>query len=1338
MSGAEGAIRRWAALWLVLASVALVASAWWLRAPTIPYLGVAILATVLVAGATTRLDARSMGSRGWAWAFTASVAAFLTLAITADRREGALGRDPAAAYRALADRGVALLQAEVTRSATAIRAVADSAVRTPSDPAIAFPVLRRLLSDHTRPERGVVVFDSTIATSWAGTMRTPVERLAPPGGLEFTPFYVVLYAVAEREGRRAVAVELLGAVPPATSLGSPLADDVARRVGLRGFEFASGARSGDGWVPLIVEGATAPSVRAVAFSLGESRQRLRDREALGDVVLLTLACFLFLITAWRRPAGLTQRLASLASILAVIAVVPLSAFSNLTRLFDAGVYFADLGGPFTANAGALVLTSAVALAGFFALQRDPRRVTRRAPAIVVVLVVATLGPFLLRDLARGIQPPPRGVTTTLWLSWQVALFLAGAALLLAGVSAGRVALGARRGVSPLTGPILAAVAAIIGPLLWEAPGSWPGWYPVPWVVAMGALALSRRSRSLIVSTAVVAACGATTLVWGATARKRVELAEADIARLSRIDATAFELLERFARDLMVRIPPVERDELLRRYVQSDLASGGYPVQLSSWLPGSSQPYASLQIATFDHDREAERALVDSARVLGRPIVREDSTTYGIELSLAVPYEDEGATTVIVAPRTLLIPNNPYTALIGLGGADDTEPPYEVTLTNLDEPSTLPVTPRWTRKGTELHGDASLPAASRPARVHLEVDLRGLDALVPRGALIIILDLLLLSVLWTLAATANGGVARWWRKRIAGFGRSYRARLTLTLFSFFVLPAIVFAWWSYVRLQTGDRQSRELLVRETLKAIEPTGDPLVLGYESGRLGTPLFLYADGALRAASDPLYAELAPVGRYLPPAVALVLAGEDEVSTSERVPLGGRLTLFGYRALLGLGEARGAVLAAPARINELVLDRQRRDLGVLVLFAVALGALAALWLSGLAARQLGRPIGALRTAALRIAGGGRHLQMPVRPPAEFVPVFSAFQRMDEDLASGREALEEAQRRTEAVLRNVASGVIAVDRQGRLTIANPRAEVLLGGPLRPGVPIDQLMTSDLASRIRDFLGHATDDESFAQELKGRQLRGNLTRLTRGAGGVVLTLDDITEVARAQRVLAWGEMARQVAHEIKNPLTPIRLGVQHLRRARVDRRVDFERVFEQNVTRILAEIDRLDEIARAFSRYGMAPAERMPARSVDVSAIIRDVVELERLGEGTMAWGVSGLDGPLPVQASADELREVLLNVFENARQAQAGRVDITVDAANDDVHIEIHDDGVGIPPDILPRIFEPHFSTRTSGSGLGLAISRSLVRAWGGEMHVSSVTGQGTSVHLTLVATPRE
>jgi nitrogen fixation/metabolism regulation signal transduction histidine kinase len=347
---------------------------------------------------------------------------------------------------------------------------------------------------------------------------------------------------------------------------------------------------------------------------------------------------------------------------------------------------------------------------------------------------------------------------------------------------------------------------------------------------------------------------------------------------------------------------------------------------------------------------------------------------------------------------------------------------------------------------------------------------------------------------------------------------------------------------------------------------------------------------------------------------------------------------------------------------------------------------------------------------------------------------------MAADLNASRTALEEAQRRTAAVLRNVASGVVAVDTHGHVLLANPRAETLLETSLAPGAPFDGAGGKPVSDIVRDFLASEREDEDFALTVGSQQLRGTLTRL--GRGGAVVTIDDVTELARAQRVLAWGEMARQVAHEIKNPLTPIRLGVQHLKRARADKRVDFDRVLDQNVSQILAEIDRLDEIARAFSRYGAAPDERARAAAVDVAAVVREVVALERMGEEKgPAWVEEGTDVPVLAMARVDELREVLLNVLENARHAGASRVVVRLASGGRDdgspaVTITVDDNGQGIAADVLPRIFEPHFSTRTSGSGLGLAISRQLVEGWGGTIRVESDPGHGAAVSIELAPPP--
>ena len=216
--------------------------------------------------------------------------------------------------------------------------------------------------------------------------------------------------------------------------------------------------------------------------------------------------------------------------------------------------------------------------------------------------------------------------------------------------------------------------------------------------------------------------------------------------------------------------------------------------------------------------------------------------------------------------------------------------------------------------------------------------------------------------------------------------------------------------------------------------------------------------------------------------------------------------------------------------------------------------------------------------------------------------------------------------------------------------------------------------------------------------------------------------------RVARIVAWGEMANQVAHEIKNPLTPMRLGVQHLRRVHQDGRTPIGPVLEDTTRRILSEIDRLDRIARSFSRFGVPASERGPMESVKLPSVVRDVADLYRLGpEG--AEIVVETTAPVPAAARVDEVKEALVNLLENARNAQARRIRIVIDGTT----LAVHDDGCGIPPALLPMIFEPRFSTSTSGSGLGLPIVKRLVEGWGGRVEVSSSEGGGTVVRLHLV-----
>ncbi|HEV8447432.1 MAG TPA: ATP-binding protein [Gemmatimonadaceae bacterium] len=1315
------------AWWAAAAGLSLLTASQWLHAPSVEYLVPLIVATAVTVVTSMRIRGPA---RRWALAAFWALIAVVLISIAAQRELWTIAHDWDAARSDESSRGLTALQHALDDATRDAGRRASEALAVSAERDVAFDQMRRIARG--LDDGGVILYRGDTAFAWSGDFRAPIDQVQEGTTIVATPFYLALQVTQRRGYDRAAVAILLDAAPPADRFVSTFAQPIADRAGLKEFKFLQ--PSDTAVSPDLLRYVTGHlrlfDVAAVTLTQGEVAQRIQEVARARAGIALAIALVCFVIGVWRATKTNSRRAAALAVGLACVGLVPLNQYSNLSRLFDPSVYFMARGGPLTGNAAALAMTGAIVLLGVLAVFRRRGRRMSRWAAVVTTLAVAVLGPFLLRDLARGVHTPLRGVDTSLWLVWQVPLFLAAVSVLLSGAAAGAIVLGPRRGAPPWVAPTAAIVAAVLGPVVWEAPGRWPWWYSILWIVAIGLLALSRRSRRVILSASTVAALGATTLVWGRTARGRVEAAEHDLASLGQPDSVAATLLQRFGLSLAGQAPPT-RESLLENYVTSDIAAAGNPIILSAW-PTDTGAVATFATADIPNPVPEVARVVATARRTGQVIIEPVATDTAVQLVMGAPSAEGGATGVVLAPPSRLFLSNPFAQLLGLSEDRDVEPLYSVRLRGplLPRRDTTPGPTKWRRDGTQLHGDRIVATGRGATPAHVDVELRSLDALVERGALIVLLNLALVGALWLAAVIADGGAGRWLRARRRTLGRSYRTRLSLALFAFFVIPGLGFAVWMYGQLASDAVQSRAVLVGETLRSIEPTANSLSrLSEQAERLETPLFVFRGGELRQTSDQLYDDLAPTGRLLPPSIERTLTVHAEENATEIESVGDSPTLFGYRSLTEIPPPP-AVIAAPARATDAPLGRRRRDLGVLVLFATALGALAALWLSGLAARQLAKPIGSLREAALALAGGSRTAPLETEPTIEFLPVFAAFRRMTADLNASRSALEEAQRRTAAVLRNVASGVVAVDRERRITLANPRSEQLLGVSLPPGAHLDETVNAEVAHRVDEFMKGAADELDFEATVEQRQLRGTLTRLSRGGGGIVITVDDVSEIARAQRVIAWGEMARQVAHEIKNPLTPIRLGVQHLRRARADKRVDFDRVLDHNVNQILAEIDRLDEIARAFSRYGAAPDERARPSEVDIAAIVREVVSLERMGgeggEGDeVEWVETGDDSRVTALARVDELKEVLLNVLENARLAGAARVLVSVTPPGDNgdadhATITVSDDGLGISADVLPRIFEPHFSTRTSGSGLGLAISRQLVEGWGGSITVHS------------------
>ena len=987
-------------------------------------------------------------------------------------------------------------------------------------------------------EEGVVLFDHDVPVAWAGQVAVEPTPALEPVSISITPFYTTMAAVVEKGTRRAVATAVIHAEPPSDRLAKTLDSRIDGRDALQSYTFAAATDSVVGEPVLRAGGVIL--LRADATPLPQDMVGFgRITTVRGRGTLLFCAGLLILLAvAWRDRKLLGERLLVLLISLIAITLVPWSSFSNTARAFDPTYYYSPIGGPLTANAGVLLMAAALLLLAVYAMIRSRRIRASRAAAAVGALIMGTTGPVLTAMAAAGIAYPAWGTTSTLWLTWEVPLFVLLFAFWLAALWLARIAFGKRAAVH------LRAAAAI----------------------------------------AIVAGAAATAIVWRTTTAERLALVAQDIRGLQNPDSNAATLLRRFAADLSHYDSAGTRDDLLKRYAVSDLAAASLPVTLATWTT-SGERVAELRLAQVAYDSAFVAGLVVAARDSTQPVIVQTLGVNGRQVIMAVRHGDSGVTTVVVSPRTQLIPPEPFVSLLGFSPPARTDPPYTLTISDVTRSAVnRGDSIEWTRTGNALHGNGLIQTSRGTARAHAEVDLRSVAVLGERAVLIVILDSAIAGLLWALGAMAEGGFLRWLRARSAKWIRSYHGRLTLALSAFFVIPALAFALWSYQRLRNDDRDVRELLVRETLDAVVESEDSSRLEGVVRPYNTPLFLYSSGLLSVTSDPLLDDLAPAGRALPPRVYASIAAHGELKASWQQNVGVTPVLFGYRVASGPRQER-YVLAAPARSDELTLDRRRRDLAILVLFATVMGALAALWLSRIAARRLARDL------------------------------------------------------------------------------------------------------------------------------------ELSRI---------------EVARAERVLAWGEMARQVAHEIKNPLTPIRLGVQHLRRARTDPRVDFDRVLDDNVTRILSEIDRLDEIVRAFSRYGSPPGELPPPDSIDVASILRDVVALERMGVGDVTWTVAGAERPALARARDDELRDVLLNVFENARLARARKVHATLGRTPGTVLIEISDDGAGIDQADLPRVFEPHFSTRTTGSGLGLAISRRLLESWGGTIEIASEQGKGVRVLLTL------
>jgi two-component system, NtrC family, nitrogen regulation sensor histidine kinase NtrY len=414
-------------------------------------------------------------------------------------------------------------------------------------------------------------------------------------------------------------------------------------------------------------------------------------------------------------------------------------------------------------------------------------------------------------------------------------------------------------------------------------------------------------------------------------------------------------------------------------------------------------------------------------------------------------------------------------------------------------------------------------------------------------------------------------------------------------------------------------------------------------------------------------------------------------------------------------------------------------NFGLLYIGFALLLVLAAVWFGLWFAERLSRPVGRLMGAAQRVGAGDLGVQVTEEDGDDEITMLGRlFNQMTRQLKGQREALIDSHQLTEtqrrlfdSVLSSVTAGVIGLDSEGRFDFVNPAAQKLLDLPKGHGQSDMAGAVPEFAAlfqRLRDSTSGAVQDEvrlTRRGKLESLLVRMSTRRSDTGTlEGYVLAFDDVTELVSAQRMAAWGDVARRIAHEIKNPLTPIQLSAERIKR-RFRGEVSSPEDLEQYTDVIVRQTGDLRRIVDEFSKFARMPEPER--RETDLARLMRDVIVLQESGQPGVTFAKDVPDVPVLLDLDPTMLNQALTNLIKNAGEAietlqekgapadHRPEIRVSMDVRDTDVVIRIMDNGIGLPAD-RARLFEPYVTTREKGTGLGLPIVKKIIEEHGGTL----------------------